>query len=272
MIQLNFSGFTSFVHTYRLHVIMVYILASILFVGVFEELTYFVILPMVCFTSLCAGSYLINRYFDVDADTINEVAYKIKNKVILLWLSIFFITLPFFLLIVGSFAVSPFFIFTPISFLYSYKLMEFRFKDFWLTKNMFAALMWYVSWVIVVVCYGKEGYEVYEIFKITWPWIPLLLTYELLWDLRDVKGDMQTGTSTIPTVFGFKFSKYLALVMFFVFLCATLYITQDIIFSAGYLPVAVGIVLLKSSTKAFNYHLFIYYQIVMLSIALILWS
>ncbi len=256
------------VHTYRLHVAAVYVLASFLFVHLFHGLSYNSVIVVLCFSFLCVGGYLINRFFDRAADSVNEKHLAVISKNIL-HLGLLFITLPSLVFLFSGRPVLPYLFLALLTVLYSTSprcLINIRIKDIWFLKNIYAAGVWFLSWVFIIAWY-EEAASLYDAFHELLPNFFIVLFYEVLWDIRDIKGDMAFGTKTVATLFGETISKGVATCSLFL-----AFVSSDSVASLTLVPLLFLIpytIFITSKSPNYLFHLAIYYQILCIIVAFI---
>jgi 4-hydroxybenzoate polyprenyltransferase len=104
-------------------------------------------------------------------------------------------------------------LFTGIGLLYNYRLIPWvrggkfvrtRFKETYFFKNFGSSMLFTLS-VFIYPLFGLGAADEYPFFALIAAiafFIPLELTYEIIYDLRDVDGDQRLGIPTYPVVHG----------------------------------------------------------------------
>ena len=77
-----------------------------------------------------------------------------------------------------------------------------RLKEMFLVKNVFSGLLFIVSVIGYPIALGGVMPPVSEILFLSTFFLPLEVTYELIYDLRDVDGDAASGIVTLPVKWG----------------------------------------------------------------------
>lgn len=153
------------------------------------------------FTSLLTGAYLINKYFNVAEDTVSQPG-EARSSAVLFWVALGCMFVPMIALFFARFSLAPYAFFALISLGYSVPMGGFRIKSIPLIKNLYAAGSWWASVVVILAWYGNVEAGISTIMLETLFIFFIALTYELLWDVRDMEGDHVAGHRTIPTLFG----------------------------------------------------------------------
>jgi 4-hydroxybenzoate polyprenyltransferase len=99
-------------------------------------------------------------------------------------------------------------VFHAIGVAYNYRVLPWpggrtRFKEIYALKNLSSGILFVIS-VILVPLVGTDG-DALAVQRAAWLgafFLPLELTYEVLFDLRDVEGDKQEGVPTFPVIHG----------------------------------------------------------------------
>jgi len=82
---------------------------------------------------------------------------------------------------------------------------KFRFKDKIIVKNISSAFTWAAPPAFIPLALKDEDFLVSVISFVTIFLIALAL--EIIWDVRDIKGDRKYGINTIPNTFGLRATK-----------------------------------------------------------------
>lgn len=90
-----------------------------------------------------------------------------------------------------------------------------RLKNIFIIKNVIPSICWAFS--LCALFYLAGGQYFYS-FSQVWPgFVPFFLlffAFEIMWDLPDMKGDALSGVRTLPTVIGFRASRYIICLLF----------------------------------------------------------
>jgi 4-hydroxybenzoate polyprenyltransferase len=156
---------------------------------------------------------LVNRITDIDEDLENGIPGTERVARSRRWLAAGSIAL-----VVSSFAVThlvwpaltPFRVAVQLIGLgYNYRLVPTpkglrRFKEIYFFKNFMSAVLFVLTcFVYPVVSAGEPpGISVATIAALALFFVPFELTYEILYDLRDLEGDRAEGIPTYPVVHG----------------------------------------------------------------------
>ncbi len=165
--------------------------------------------PFVAFTMWHFALYVYNRYTDRGEDTLNSAIEAMddfhgKIAVALTWLMLIG---GLGVLIYGGYPVIYYLVSLPCVFLYGQSLFggKLRIKAITLVKNMYSV---FFCWALPMILAGVTYAGSLDILSQYPPWGNLLamffgiMAYELIWDLRDVDGDRQSGVMTVPVRFG----------------------------------------------------------------------
>lgn len=101
--------------------------------------------------------------------------------------------------------------FTAIGFAYNYKVVPSsrgltRFKEMYFIKNFSSGLLFILSTILYpMLLANAQPPEAYLLILIAF-FLPLEITYEIIYDLRDVQGDAALKVPTFPVVHGVSFS------------------------------------------------------------------
>ena len=82
---------------------------------------------------------------------------------------------------------------------------------------------------LVVILKSYVGLDSHFLFIYSWFWSFVLLVFlgEIIWDMRDIKGDEANDVKTIPVVIGLKNTRWVILaLLFFVYLPLSIYTNQ----------------------------------------------
>lgn len=165
--------------------------------------------------------YLLNKAADLKEDSLNPKSLPINSKNIptIRNIAIALAVIPVPYLLFKHPKILIFYILVPglFGFLYSYplKFLGFnrRLKDLLFTKNLVSAFTWGSIPAILPLLYynGDFTYDVfYRLIFIAMS----VLVIEIMWDIRDIDGDLAAGIKTIPNQFGVNAAKIICLTLF----------------------------------------------------------
>ena len=158
---------------------------------------------------------LMNRITDIDEDLANGIPGTervARNRRALVILSA--------ALMVGSFAVTIFVwpALTPwrvvvqaIGFAYNYRLVPTprglrRFKEIYFFKNFMSAVLFVLTCIVYPLAANGQRFGALALV-LTLFFVPFELSYEVLYDVRDLEGDRKEGIPTFPVVHGMEASR-----------------------------------------------------------------
>ena len=87
-------------------------------------------------------------------------------------------------------------------FAYSFPTVTRRVKEMFVVKNVFSALLFILSVIGVPLALSPAAPPWPEAIALALFFLPLEITYELIYDLRDVAGDAASGIVTVPVAWG----------------------------------------------------------------------
>jgi 4-hydroxybenzoate polyprenyltransferase len=87
-------------------------------------------------------------------------------------------------------------------FAYSFPTVTRRLKEVFVVKNVFSALLFVLSVIGVPLVLSGAPPRWAEVAALALFFLPLEITYELIYDLRDVDGDAASGIVTVPVAWG----------------------------------------------------------------------
>jgi len=250
------------VATYLLVVFGVYFFSS----GGVSNYSSMNLIPIIILTFLTAGAYLLNKVCDRNEDSITYgKSHTIKRLPIrnlsfalfLVGLMLTVIFAPF-----GSIGIPSVLFLILMSFLYSYPFFGWRIKEIFILKNVFAALAWYLS-ILLVVHQNIRTESLTDFISMFLYLFLIFLAYEITWDIKDVNGDLRAGIKTIPNQWGIPATKKIILTLLIgvVFLSIV-----DVI----YIGILTGIylmlwlLLLNKDTKLRVYHFILLGQMILM--------
>lgn len=186
------------------------------------------------FAMIFSAIYVFNKATDIVEDNLNFRSFPIKNKNYPIIFSLVFAVFPIPYLFFVNKSLLLFYIFVPFlfGFLYSYQLSFLkirRLKEIILLKNLISALVWALTPLTI-------GFVFLDKINILVCFHTFIMVFiiEVIWDIRDIDGDLANKISTIPNKFGILFTKIACLFLatglllfynknnleFSVFLCA----------------------------------------------------
>jgi len=166
------------------------------------------------FTLMVAFAYILNRLTDFDGDIISnsKEALKVSSKVILALALILATCLGLFWQFDNGILVFLFFL--AISILYSLRIKNFQIRKVFFVKNVWAAGAWYAS--LYFSMYLTSDNFSGEIFiEKTWQIFAYMTGIEIFYDLKDLEGDKESKTQTLPVVLGPSTARLVALCFMF---------------------------------------------------------
>ena len=156
---------------------------------------------------LAGFSYLLNRYTDYSYDVIADRGLAKASPKLYLVLSASFFVCSLILVYLYPQYLYPIILGTCLGVFYSVKtIFKYPLKNYFITKNLFAAFSKYLGTMIgvLLVIPFSEGLLIRSISMFAFH-----LIYEILWDIRDIESDKAGNVSTIPNRYG----KTLALII-----------------------------------------------------------
>jgi len=165
--------------------------------------------PFMAFVLWHFALYVYNRYTDRGEDALNSVVEAMDDfhgKIALFLTGISLIG-GLGLLVYGGYSVIYYLLSLPCVFLYGQPLLggKLRIKSITFVKNIYAVLFcWALPFVLTSVTYAGS----LDVLRQSPPWGGIvamffgIMAYEMVWDLRDVEGDRQSGVMTVPVRFG----------------------------------------------------------------------
>jgi 4-hydroxybenzoate polyprenyltransferase len=196
----------------RPHILAMAGLAALVFGWLFATRFLWVVVPLVVADWFVVN--LLNRVVDLDEDARNDVpgtALMARYRVVATAG-----TALFGLAVLGAGhlvlpeATGLRVVFHAIGAAYNYKVIPWpggrtRFKEMYLLKNASSTGLFIISVILVPLMASGHAGEAVAWSRAAWLvafFFPLEMTYEVLFDLRDVKGDAEVGVPTLPVVHG----------------------------------------------------------------------
>ena len=170
------------------------------------------------FTLWHYGIYLFDRVYDCEKDIYsqqNESVPLSQQKLLFYFIAIIFF-LPLVILFYNDMALFPYLVAMPFAFFYTIPLWCFkkRLKDLLIVKNLYSAvIIWSGSIFFSIVNYSNL--RVVDLLEFNRFYQLLIITFvvEVLWDIRDLDGDMKFGIKTLPNTIGVNSTKLLLLLI-----------------------------------------------------------
>lgn len=155
--------------------------------------------------------YVFNAFTDVEEDKINKPKriFNSASEINMLLIScILFLVFALFLSFISSiFSFFIVIIIAVIGFFYSFKINGFRFKKYAFTKSPAISLGW-----CLFVFIGSRSFN---FFSISVSLFAALIVFNSsnISDIKDLKGDLNAGIKTIPSIIGIKNLAYLLIIL-----------------------------------------------------------
>ena len=149
--------------------------------------------------------YIHNKVCDYREDLLNSenIVFTKKNRLKARNISLLSMLAPAFYAAIQYPSVLPIFIYGILVF-FAYSEPRFRLKKLFLVKSIIVTIFFFLVAVLAPVllkypnAYGNIG----MIFASSISLILIVFCLTVLFDIRDIKGDLQKGVKTIPVVFG----------------------------------------------------------------------
>ena len=214
-----------------------------------------------CFTALMAFVYLFNKTTDTREDAINTAAGPIAISSIPIVRAIAWgvCALGFVVLIslTGNYLYSVLYAFVAVlGFAYSSPLKMLgatrRLKQIPVVKTVVSTLIWILPPVLSYMIYLGE-------VRPREVWLLVLLgglfaAMEICWDIRDMRGDAQSGVRTIPTVFGLSAAQGVAFALVLIATYAGYVLSLNMFSTIGILASLAGIVMVHDKRPWWYFH------------------
>lgn len=204
----------------RPHILAIVFASSLTYGWIFTE-THSLLIPSIAVWDWFIVNFM-NKATDLDEDIANGVwgaqaAAKHRRKMEVLGFAMIFTGLAagwFYLPQILGFRV----VFTFIGLAYNYNLIPCfregkisftRFKEIYFFKNFGSSVLFTLS-VFLYPLFGlgaQNEYDLTKLFIAIFFFIPLELTYEIIYDLRDIEGDTINKVPTYPVVHGAETAK-----------------------------------------------------------------
>lgn len=191
-------------HKARLDVVLIFIALDIAVTTTFGYIyTNWVVILICIFTSIEISMFTINRVFDFKEDSISQYSERCKNQGTYLFVSIILAIVPLIVLFFNKAPILPFIGLIIIGWMYSIPVWRGRrVKNIFLLKNIWAALITYLSMVIFTYPYLTQEISFQQVTFIYVPLLVIAFTYEILIDIKDIKGDRSASVKTLPNTIG----------------------------------------------------------------------
>jgi len=159
------------------------------------------------FAMIFSAIYVFNKATDIVEDNLNLRSFPIKNKNYAIIFSLTSAIIPIPYLFFTKKSLLLFYLFVPFlfGFLYSYQLSFLkirRLKEIILLKNLISALVWALTPLAISFLFLDK----INILSFVHTFI-MVFIIEVIWDIRDIEGDLANKISTIPNKFGILFTK-----------------------------------------------------------------
>lgn len=215
------ARFSALLHLVRAHILAIACLAALTF-GWLMTGRYLWAAALFCAIDWCVVN-LVNRVVDLAEDRVNGIPGTDVVAARGVWLE-----RGCWLLLVGSLAVGHVFwpaltpwrvAFGAIGLAYNYRLLPgwlrrfrpaavlgspawTRFKELYFWKNFSSGVLFLLSTLAYPAVVGGVQPSIAWLAVVIGFFLPLEITYEIIYDLRDVPGDTQEGVPTFPVVHG----------------------------------------------------------------------
>ncbi len=187
---------------------------------------------IIVFTIWNYAIYLFDRAYDANLDYTNDAEESIKGKytIYFLYFSILLTLMPIGILLYLKLSLFPYLIAIPFAFLYNIRIFpnQKAIKHYTLIKNLYSSIfIWTMPIAIILSCYVENPYNFIKVILWSWVTIIYITLGEIIWDMRDMKGDRIENIQTIPVRFGLKNTK-IGMLLFLVglFLPIQIYMNQ----------------------------------------------
>lgn len=204
--------------------------------------------------------YLFNKVCDRREDLISQPEESLKQSETKYFKKLlpFLVLLPIPILFFINQPVWPYLCYVGLGFLYSYPLFKgMRLKNVFFVKNLVAGIdMLAPVWFGLIIYFPPYYIAPYE-FNFNF-FAALFLIYvagEILWDIRDIKGDDMNNIQTLPVVLGVQKSKVIAIAFVWI---AVFFLGHSVVNYFVGIIMSIFIILATVNTKPIFFHLFIY--------------
>lgn len=176
------------------------------------------LITLFCFSLLHWSAYVFNRFSDWREDSLTqrgEALTQVRSRQIALGLSATCAITP--LAVIGYTGLNPwpYMILLLLIPCYGSKIpgTNIRLKSIFLVKNLSSvALAWVAP--LIAMEYTTENFRFSERYMVgVLYFAAVVFVYELLWDIRDIRGDLAVGTHTIANRYGTNAARFCALLV-----------------------------------------------------------
>ncbi len=200
----------------NIDVILIYMTISVIMMHSFKLMPSRGFALLLANTAFIIASYTLNVIADHTEDSINERgALKLSKPGVLVLCSLLF---ALFIGVYTNIGGAPFgaaaLIMSIASVWYSFPRGH-RLKNVFLLKNIVPSLCW--AFTLLALFYLAGGMYFYTFMQVVPGFVPFFLlffAFEIMWDLPDRKGDAESGVRTLPTMIGFRASRYVIALLF----------------------------------------------------------
>lgn len=170
------------------------------------------------FTLWHFGIYLFDRVYDCEKDVHSQQneSVPLKQQKFLFYVIAIIFFLPLVILFYHNLSLFPYLIALPFAFFYTVPLWGFRkrIKDLLIIKNSYSAvIIWSGSIFFAACCY--TNLRIIDLLEFGRFYQLLVITFvvEVIWDIRDLDGDVKFGIKTLPNTIGVNKTKLLLLLI-----------------------------------------------------------
>lgn len=241
---------------YRINVSL--LVFTICLIGFVPNLTVQTVLVSASFSLLWTFIYLYNKVTDWGEDAHNVAGFPIDQKnskaVLILSYICLFLPVPYLLQwldLLGLYAILA----LVLGYGYSKKVKlfrkDFRLKNVLFVKNITSAACWASMGAFVPFLYYNAEWSIYLAFM----WLnlfTLVLAIEIVWDIRDIEGDLKEGVRTLPNTIGLFYSKLICLVPVIIFFVWRFWADQlSAVYFVAYVLTIISIATVKKTSHPY---------------------
>nr|WP_255612683.1 UbiA family prenyltransferase [Alcanivorax sp. 1008] len=163
--------------------------------------------PIIAFFCWHSALYIFNRYTDrlEDARNFPEEAMDDYHATLSLWISFALLAIGASLLFLLGMPLVYYLASLPLVFLYGLRIPGFhrRIKDVVILKNLYAVLVcWCLPVLLLALTYSNSWAFSDDVVRFVLLLAFYITCYEILADIKDVRGDRQSGVDTIAVRYG----------------------------------------------------------------------
>lgn len=214
------SAWATFMHVSRFHIIFIAAAASLTFSWVFSGQFYYGIPFLVGVDWFLVN--LMNRVVDLAEDQLNGVVgvgFVARHARTLTWLCLGIMLVSFPVVwVLYPLLLVPRVIFHVIGLGYNYRFVPSfggftRFKEAYFFKNFMSGVLFILSGIVypVMAAGVLESTPFPKLIILIAFFLAMDLTYEIMYDLRDLEGDKAVGVPTFPVVHGEAVARHIIL-------------------------------------------------------------